>query len=89
MPLVPPSQQAELELDWTKVRSPIAGVAGNAEAEIGNLIASNTLLTTVSQLDPMKVQFPVSEREYLRFADRINGGGARRARVPARRPTSS
>ncbi len=73
-------QQAELELDWTKVRSPIAGVAGNAEAEIGNLIASNTLLTTVSQLDPIKVQFPVSEREYLRFADRITvavRGGAR------------
>jgi len=65
------AQQAALELDWTKVRSPIAGVAGNAQAEIGNLIASNTLLTTVSQLDPMKVQFPVSEREYLRFADRI------------------
>ncbi len=65
------AQQAELEVDWTTVRSPIAGVAGNAQAEIGNLIASNTLLTTVSQLDPIKVQFPVSEREYLRFADRI------------------
>jgi membrane fusion protein, multidrug efflux system len=65
------AQQAELELDWTKVRSPIGGVAGNAEAEIGNLIASNTLLTTVSQIDPIKVQFPMSEREYLRFADRI------------------
>ena len=61
-------QQAELDLDWTTVRSPITGVAGISEAQIGNLIEPNTLLTTVSQLDPVKVQFPVSEREYLRFA---------------------
>jgi membrane fusion protein (multidrug efflux system) len=64
-------QQAELDLDWTTVRSPITGVAGISEAQIGNLIEPNTLLTTVSQLDPVKVQFPVSEREYLRFAQGI------------------
>jgi membrane fusion protein (multidrug efflux system) len=79
-------QQAELDLDWTTVRSPIGGVAGIAEAQIGDLIEPNTLLTTVSQLDPVKVQFPVSEREYLQAAARINvavQGGERSGAAPA------
>jgi membrane fusion protein (multidrug efflux system) len=61
-------EQARLNLEWTEVRSPIEGVAGLALAQIGDLVSPNTLLTTVSQLDPAKVTFPVSEREYLRYA---------------------
>jgi membrane fusion protein (multidrug efflux system) len=38
---------------------------------VGDLIESNTLLTTMSQLDPVKVQFPLSEPEYLGFAARL------------------
>ena len=86
-------EQAELDLAWTRVRAPVSGIAGIALAQVGELIEPNTLLTTVSQLDPMKVQFPISEREYLRFAERITtalDGGATPATVtspPAERRT--
>jgi len=74
-------KQAELNLEWTQVKSPIAGIAGIAVAQIGDLISANTLLTTVSRVDPMKVTFPISEREYLKFAGRI--GQAMQAEIHA------
>jgi membrane fusion protein (multidrug efflux system) len=62
---------AQLDLDWTSVTSPIKGIAGIATAQIGDLIVENTVMTTVSQVDPIKVNFPISEREYLKIAERI------------------
>lgn len=64
-------KQAELNLAWTRVQSPIDGIVGISVAQIGDLIGASTLLTTVSRVDPIKVTFPISEREYLKFADRI------------------
>ena len=64
-------ETAKLNLQWTRVISPIEGVAGIAKAQVGDLVGPTTLLTTVSQLDPIKVAFPISEREYLHFAERI------------------
>jgi membrane fusion protein (multidrug efflux system) len=64
-------EKAQLNLDWTQVKSPIDGIAGIAIAQIGDLVSENTLLTTVSQVDPIKVSFPISEQEYLRYADGI------------------
>jgi membrane fusion protein (multidrug efflux system) len=64
-------EAAKLNLDWTRVISPIEGIAGIAKTQVGDLVSPTTLLTTVSQLDPIKVTFPISEREYLHFADRI------------------
>lgn len=61
-------EQARLNLEWTKVVSPIAGVAGVAIAQIGDLVDPTTQLTTVSQVDPIKAVFPVSEQQYLRYA---------------------
>ena len=69
-------EQARLNLGWTKVTSPIQGVSGIAITQIGNLVDPTTVLTTVSQLDPIKVVFPVSEQEYLRYA-RTQAGRAR------------
>jgi membrane fusion protein (multidrug efflux system) len=60
--------QAKLSLSWTKVTSPIDGVSGIAIAQIGDLVEPATDLTTVSQLDPIKVVVPVSEQQYLSFA---------------------
>ena len=62
---------ARLNLGWTKVCSPIDGVAGIAPVQVGDLVTPSTMLTTISQVDPMKVTFPITEREYLRFADKI------------------
>lgn len=65
-------EQARLNLDWTKVNSPIKGIAGINQAQIGDLVGPTTILTTVSTVDPIKVEFPISEQEYLRFATSIN-----------------
>lgn len=64
-------QKAKLNFDWTTIMSPVDGVAGISNAQIGDLIMENTVLTTVSQVDPIKVLFPISEKMYLRFAERI------------------
>ena len=58
----------ELNLGFTKVRSLISGIAGIATTQIGNLVGPSTLLTTVSDVNPIKVYFPISEQEYLRVA---------------------
>jgi membrane fusion protein, multidrug efflux system len=65
-------ETARLNENWTQVNSPIDGIAGIAKTQVGNLVSPTSLLTTVSRLDPIKVEFPMSEREYLHFADRIN-----------------
>jgi membrane fusion protein (multidrug efflux system) len=61
-------RQAELNLSYTQVRSPLAGLAGLALVRPGNLVGQDgpTLLTTVSQVDPIRVTFPLSEIDYVR-----------------------
>jgi len=63
--------RAKLNLGWTKVTAPITGIAGISVAQIGDLVTPNTVLTTISQVDPIKVYYPISEQEYLHFARRI------------------
>jgi RND family efflux transporter MFP subunit len=64
-------ETARLNLQWTQVNSPIDGIAGIAKVQVGDLVSVTMLLTTVSQVDPIKVTFPISEREYLHFAGAI------------------
>ena len=64
-------ENARLNLGWTQVTSPIDGIAGIAKAQVGDLVGTTNVLTTVSQVNPMKVEFPISEREYLHFAGKI------------------
>jgi membrane fusion protein (multidrug efflux system) len=65
-------EQAKLNLEFTDVKSLLDGVAGIAQVQIGNLVNPTTVLTSVSQLDPIKAYFSISEQEYIHFADRIN-----------------
>ncbi len=60
--------QAELNLSYTRVRAPLSGLAGIALVRPGNLVGQDgpTLLTTVSQVDPIRVTFPLSELDYVR-----------------------
>jgi membrane fusion protein, multidrug efflux system len=60
-------EQAKLNLDFTRIVSPIDGIAGTAIVQIGDLVGPTTAseLTTVSTVNPIKVNFPISEREYL------------------------
>ena len=68
-------ETARLNLEWTQVTSPVDGVAAIARAQVGDLVSNTTLLTTVSKIDPIKVVFPISEKEYLGFAEKINSNG--------------
>jgi len=63
-------EQAALNLEFTNVRSLVDGVAGIALGQVGNLVSPQTLLTTVSQLDPIKAYFVVGEQQYLAFIQR-------------------
>jgi membrane fusion protein, multidrug efflux system len=67
------ADDAQLNLDYTKVLSPLDGIAGQQGAQIGDLVGTgtNTVLTTVSQIDPIWVYFPISEQSYWEYADRL------------------
>jgi membrane fusion protein (multidrug efflux system) len=58
-------EQADLNLSFTKITSLVDGVAGLAQAQIGDLVQTSTVLTSVSQVDPIKVYFNISEQDYL------------------------
>jgi membrane fusion protein, multidrug efflux system len=64
---------ATLNLSYTQIRSPLDGVAGLALVRVGNLVGQDgpTLLTTVSQTDPIRINFSLSEVDYVRYPDRF------------------
>jgi membrane fusion protein (multidrug efflux system) len=66
---------AKLNLGFTHVRSLIGGVAGQATVQVGNLVNPQSVLSSVSQLDPMKVYFSISDAEYLALIDRARKEG--------------
>jgi RND family efflux transporter MFP subunit len=61
------ARTAQLNLGFTRIISPIDGIAGIAQAQVGNLINTTSSLTTVSTVDPIKVYFTLNEREYLNY----------------------
>jgi RND family efflux transporter MFP subunit len=65
-------QTAALNLEFTKVRSLVDGVAGIAKGQIGDLVGPQTVLTSVSQVDPIKAYVSLSEGDYLKFGNRIH-----------------
>ncbi len=68
-------RQAELNLSYTTIVSPLTGLSSFAKLQEGAYVnASNNLLTTVAQLDPMWVNFSVSENQNLRFDDQVKKG---------------
>jgi len=75
---------AKLNLGFTKIISPVTGIAGIAKAQIGDLLSPSmpTELTTVSTVDPIKVYFNISEREYLKIANAALAAGSKPERVP-------
>jgi membrane fusion protein (multidrug efflux system) len=59
-------QTNELNLSYTKIVSLVDGIAGIALAQVGDLVSPTTVLTSVSQVDPIKVYFPMGEQDYLK-----------------------
>jgi membrane fusion protein (multidrug efflux system) len=68
-------EAAELNVGFTKVRSLIDGIAGQAQVQVGNLVGTSSVLTSVSQVNPIKVYFSISEQEYLALSARVKAGG--------------
>ena len=66
---------ARLNLGFTQVRSLIGGVAGQATTQVGNLVSPQSVLTSVSTLDPIKVYFSISDAEYLALTARARQKG--------------
>ena len=66
---------AKLNLGFTQVRSLISGVAGQATTQVGNLVNTQSVLTSVSQLNPIKAYFSISDSEYLALTQRTRQGG--------------
>jgi RND family efflux transporter MFP subunit len=80
-------EQAELNIEWTRVTSLVGGIAGIAQFQIGNLVGPTSVLTSVSQADPIKAYFTVSEQQFMDFHRRFPTEAsveAQRKRIPLR-----
>jgi membrane fusion protein (multidrug efflux system) len=79
--------QAQLNLGYTRITAPIAGIIGNIDVDPGNLVGKSepTLLTSISAVDPIYAEFPVAEADYLKLASRIRLDAEGRGRDPERR----
>ena len=77
---------AQLNLSYTRITSPITGLAGVSQADVGSLVGSPgpTLLTVVSQVDTVKVKFRISEQEYLILRRALGDSVSMAVRRPAR-----
>ncbi|WP_158752167.1 efflux RND transporter periplasmic adaptor subunit [Acidobacterium sp. S8] len=62
---------AELNLTWTKVYSPIEGIAGVSSSQIGDLVGTGTKMVTISQVNPIWAYFNPSESLFLKFAPKV------------------
>jgi membrane fusion protein (multidrug efflux system) len=66
-------ETAAINLSFTRVASPIDGIAGVAQAQVGDLVSTSSgLLTAVSTVDPIRDYFAVSEQEYLALQKRFS-----------------
>jgi membrane fusion protein (multidrug efflux system) len=72
-------ETATINVDFTRIVSPIDGVAGIAQAQVGDLVSTSSgILTTISTLDPIRDYFTVSEQEYLALRKQFPNSGAER-----------
>lgn len=69
-------EQARLNLGFTQVRSLVDGIAGIANTQVGSQVNASTVLTSVSQVDPIRVYFSITEQEYLSLAARVGKGAS-------------
>ena len=70
-------EKAMLDVGYTRLASPINGLAGQAQRKVGDLVGKGdpTLLTTVSSIDPVRVSVNLPEALYLRYASRLPASG--------------
>jgi membrane fusion protein (multidrug efflux system) len=64
---------AQLNLGWTRIYSPIDGIAGASSSQVGDLVGTTTKMTTISKVNPIWAYFSVSEGLFLNFASKVTG----------------
>jgi membrane fusion protein (multidrug efflux system) len=69
-------QEAELNLSYTVITSPVTGLSSQAAKQDGSYITGGAggFLTTVASIDPLRVNFSISENEWLKFRDEVGRG---------------
>jgi membrane fusion protein (multidrug efflux system) len=67
---------SKLDLGWTTVTSPISGIAGVSKVQIGDLMTPNTIMTTISSVNPIYVDINIAEQDYIRFVREKTGRSA-------------
>jgi membrane fusion protein (multidrug efflux system) len=70
---------AKLNLGWTTVTSPISGIAGISKVGVGDLMTPTTIMTTISNVNPINVDFSIAEQDYMRFTREKSGQAAGRS----------
>jgi membrane fusion protein (multidrug efflux system) len=73
------ADQSQLNVEWSRVTSPIDGITGIAQVQVGDLVDGQRVLTSVSSVDPIRVRFSISEQEYMRSAAKLNAEANRAA----------
>ncbi|MFZ0085966.1 MAG: efflux RND transporter periplasmic adaptor subunit [Candidatus Acidiferrales bacterium] len=66
-------KNAELNLAWTNINSPIDGIAGVSNSQVGDLVGTSTKMATVSQVNPIWAYFSISESAFLGVSSKIEG----------------
>jgi membrane fusion protein (multidrug efflux system) len=67
---------ANLNLGWTTVTSPISGIAGISKVGVGDLMTPITVMTTISNVEPINIDFSIAEQDYMRFRRDKSGRAA-------------
>jgi len=78
-------ETAQLNLGFTKITSPITGIAGLSKAQLGDLVgpgSANNELTEVSQVEPIRAYIGLNEKQYLHLAHREQSNGGKPEPVP-------
>ena len=70
---------ANLNLGWTTVTSPISGIAGISKVGVGDLMTPITVMTTISNVEPINIDFSIAEQDYMRFRREKSGRAAGRS----------
>ena len=78
-------EKAQLDLGFTKITSPIDGVAGISKAQLGDLVgpsSATSLLTSISQIEPIRAYLGLSEQQYMQFAREKTNRKEQREPIP-------
>jgi len=78
-------EKAQLDLGFTKITSPIDGIAGISKAQLGDLVgpsSATSLLTSISQIEPIRAYLGLSEQQYMQFAREKTNSKEQREPIP-------